>query len=466
MSESSDGTKPLGRIQLQRKTVVLESPELATAQLLEAAPRELVGAVLELHGVPAIDLRRVIIPLSVLVHVDHQRARDALLLPLCEGPNALSVAMADPSEQHLLDELAFQTGRRVSAYLAVHGQLRDVIEEAYAAHAAGATQWRGTLASVGERETQPPPHPDYLPVDATASSAALKVTRFDAELSRPLLEELGGEASLPSLRPEPPPFPDVQRKRILVVDDSEESRRTLVRVLRQSDYEVIESDNGRDALEKVREHAPDLLMLEAMLPEVHGFDICLRIKGSRRYGHIPVVMLSGLYRGWRFAEDLHRAYGVDAFLEKPLRTADVLAEVARVLSGRSRSQSPADADGEGSGPAAVHLRAGIDAYQRGELAEAIGHLQQGAAIDPRAFRLHYHLGLLYGKQEKVFEAIQALEAAVALRPRDFATLKNLAVLYQRAGFRLKASEMWERALGSAPDDDTRSSIRDHLVSLL
>ena len=87
-------------------------------------------------------------------------------------------------------------------------------------------------------------------------------------------------------------------------------------------------------------------------------------------------------------------------------------------------------------------------------------------IDPLAFRLHYHLGLLYGKQENVFEAIEALEIATELRPRDFSTLKNLAVLYQRAGFRLKATELWERALSSAPDEATRANIKSHLVSLL
>ena len=65
-----------------------------------------------------------------------------------------------------------------------------------------------------------------------------------------------------------------------------------------------------------------------------------------------------------------------------------------------------------------------------------------------------------------FLYIQALETALDLRPRDFSTLKNLAVLYQRAGFRLKATEMWERALGSAPDDGTRANIKNHLMSLL
>jgi tetratricopeptide (TPR) repeat protein len=66
----------------------------------------------------------------------------------------------------------------------------------------------------------------------------------------------------------------------------------------------------------------------------------------------------------------------------------------------------------------------------------------------------------------VFEAIAAMEAAVDLSPKNFAALKNLAVLYQRAGFKHKAIEIWERALGSAQDDETRLGIKEHLMSLL
>jgi Tfp pilus assembly protein PilF len=53
-----------------------------------------------------------------------------------------------------------------------------------------------------------------------------------------------------------------------------------------------------------------------------------------------------------------------------------------------------------------------------------------------------------------------------LQPRNFSALKNLAVLYQRAGFKHKAIEMWERALASAPDEDTRKGIKEHLMTLL
>jgi tetratricopeptide (TPR) repeat protein len=74
--------------------------------------------------------------------------------------------------------------------------------------------------------------------------------------------------------------------------------------------------------------------------------------------------------------------------------------------------------------------------------------------------------LLYGRRDQLFEGIHALETSVDLSPRNFSALKNLAVLYQRAGFKHKAIEMWERALGAAPDDETRRGIKDHLMSLL
>ena len=106
------------------------------------------------------------------------------------------------------------------------------------------------------------------------------------------------------------------------------------------------------------------------------------------------------------------------------------------------------------------------AYRSGDLDGAIDRLREGIAIDPLSFQLHYHLGLLQGRRDDTFEAIHQLETAVDLQPKNFSALKNLAVLYQRAGFKHKAIELWERALGSAPDEDTRRSIKDHLMSLL
>jgi len=93
-------------------------------------------------------------------------------------------------------------------------------------------------------------------------------------------------------------------------------------------------------------------------------------------------------------------------------------------------------------------------------------LKRGVAIDPLAYRLRFHLGLLFGKKGAMYEAIQELEKAVELSPKSFPALKNLAVLYEKAGFRNKALEAWERTATAAPDGVTREQIKQHILGLL
>jgi DNA-binding response OmpR family regulator len=257
-------------------------------------------------------------------------------------------------------------------------------------------------------------------------------------------------------------------KVVLVIDDEEEIRTLLRRLLTSKGHRVLEADRGLLALRLVKDHVPDLIILDAMLPELHGFDIARRIKGSAKYGHIPIIMVSAVYRGWRIAEDLKGAYGVEEYLEKPFRIADIAEAVQRLLSRVPGKAVPGkERDPEHlSAEASKALDEGIAAYKAGRIDDAIGHLRRGVGIDPLSYRLHFHLALLLGKKGHVYEGIQELERAIDLNPKHFAALKNLAVLYEKAGFKNKAIEMWERCAAAAPDDPTRASIKEHLVRLI
>jgi DNA-binding response OmpR family regulator len=267
---------------------------------------------------------------------------------------------------------------------------------------------------------------------------------------------------LPKSDEPPSPVAD-DAKTVLVVDDEADIRRMLKRLLAARGYRVLEAERGKVALKMVKEHGPDLIVLDAMLPEVHGFDIARRIKGSKRYGQIPIIMVSAVYRGWRYAEDLKQSCGVDHFIEKPFKIADVLAAVESCLAAE---RPPAEAPEAVSDEAEKALKAGVEAYKAGRMDEAVAHLRHGISIDPLAYRLHYHLGLLYGRAGQVFEAISELETAVEINSRHFPAVKNLAILYQKAGFKNKAVEMWQRGLTVAPDEETKQSIKQHLLSLL
>jgi DNA-binding response OmpR family regulator len=474
MSGGSGQKRQLGKILLKQKLVTPdELQELLDRQRAEPGKRlasaaldsgrlrevDLLKALSEQHGLPGIDLAQVVVPLANLKLIPEEIARQHLILPILVKDDRIYLAMADPQDRRVIDEIEFVTGRRVFSYVAIHDSLVRVIKLAY------------DQAERGEAYYVGPDVPaDYLRslgleagiLEPTPGQRQVVVDEAIDELG---IEELGGDigamadSQVSRVRDG---APRTQRV-VLVVDDEDDIRRLLKRALTDAGYAVVEAARGIEALERVRAEVPDVILLDAMLPEVHGFDICRRIKGSKRYGHIPVIMVSAVYRGWRFAEDLKESYGVDAFLEKPFKIADVLAAVERALQG-TRDESVSD--GDLSREASEALERGIEAYQAGDLEKAIGELQRGVGIDPLSFKLHYHLGLLYGRRDDLFEGIHELETAVDLQPRNFSALKNLAVLYQRAGFKHKAIEMWERALASAPDDDTRKGIKEHLMTLL
>jgi len=488
MGDKSEQKTPIGRILLQRQLVQADQlqaalirqrrmPEIRLASHLaiqgEVDPTELLRALSEQHGVAAIDLRKAAIMTEALEEVPRDIAEQHGLLPLLNDETRMFLAMRDPRNRRVIEEIEFATGKQIAAYVALQVSLDEAITSAYDAADRGDSCYLGPDAP---RRSEPGANAGMLNAPAGGSAPAVIAppssgARQDGhdELSHPDVTPTKAKSGTDDTSrtdgevqasvSEAPVIP----ARILVVDEAAEVRELIARVLRDRGHEVLESDRGRDALQQVRDHGPDLLILEARLPEIHGFDVCRRIRGSRRYGHTPIVMISEVYRGWRFAEDVKRSYGVQSFLEKPLRVAALLSVVASLLKGPSRHGSSPDTLSES---AARALAAGNEAYNRGEVDQAIAALKAGIEQDPAAFRLHYQLGLLYGKREHPFEAIQHLETATDLRPDAFVALKNLAVVYQRAGFRLKAAESWERALTHAPDDQTRAQIKERLITLL
>ena len=478
--------KQIGKILLRQKALSADELERALAEnkggrlasRLAAAGAitdvAALKALSEQHGIPGVDLGQLCLKLEDLELLPREIAEKHLILPVLVREDRLFVAMANPREKKVLDELEFVTGKKVYPYVALEGPLSAVIEEAYERKARGEDYYIGphcpeeTLRKLGAPEV--PLAPGTLPPRPLEEPGVIVDDEVEALSRREDVDEVTFDDNSPELSvvSELPPdygsspaSTDSSGKTILVVDDEAEIRKMLVRLLTRAGHHVIEADRGLSALRLVKERHPDLIVLDAMLPEVHGFEIARRIKGSQRYGSIPIIMVSAVYRGWRYAEDLKSSCGVQHFIEKPFRIAEVIAAVDACL----KQQPPAEAP-DVSGEAEAALNAGVTAYKAGRLDEAIDHLKRGVQIDPLAYRLHFHLGLLYGKQGRVYDAVSELETAVEINSRHFPAVKNLAILYQKAGFRNKALEMWERSLALAPDDETRASIREHLVNLL
>jgi CheY-like chemotaxis protein len=123
----------------------------------------------------------------------------------------------------------------------------------------------------------------------------------------------------------------VSRQTILIADDDEGHRVVLDMILSAEGYHVVSVSDGREALEWLREHTPDLAILDVAMPHVDGLDVCSRMKRVTRLSRVPVIVLTALRDDGTL--ELARHAKADALVRKPLEGKDFRETVRAVLSG-------------------------------------------------------------------------------------------------------------------------------------
>jgi len=120
-------------------------------------------------------------------------------------------------------------------------------------------------------------------------------------------------------------------RKLLIVDD-EEGVRTLVRMtLNSDDYEIIEAADAAQALELAREFHPDLVLLDVMLPDLSGLEVCRRMKADPELAATTVVMLTARAQSSDVG-DAEEA-GADGYFTKPFSPIALTQRVEEVLGG-------------------------------------------------------------------------------------------------------------------------------------
>lgn len=116
--------------------------------------------------------------------------------------------------------------------------------------------------------------------------------------------------------------------KILVVDDAKPIVMVIETNLKIAGYEVITAYNGREALRMVREHKPDCVILDVMMPEMNGWETLEAIRADDSIADTQVIMLTALGED----SDISRGYalGVDMYLTKPFEPDELLEFVGRV----------------------------------------------------------------------------------------------------------------------------------------
>jgi DNA-binding response OmpR family regulator len=118
-----------------------------------------------------------------------------------------------------------------------------------------------------------------------------------------------------------------QHRRILVVDDEEAIAEGLARLLRQEGYEPVSARTGADALLQIEAARPDLIVLDLMLPDLDGYELCRRVRARPDY--VPILMLTA--RGELVDKLVGLELGADAYLAKPFQPRELLAQIRAIL---------------------------------------------------------------------------------------------------------------------------------------
>ena len=121
-------------------------------------------------------------------------------------------------------------------------------------------------------------------------------------------------------------------KKILSVDDDPSVRRLVQSVLKTHGYEVISASDGLEALVKVKKELPDLIVLDVMMPEVNGYEVCFQLRFNKEFQEIPIILLTS--RDEEIDTKLREQTNIE-YLQKPLDTQLLIEKVHRMLSKES-----------------------------------------------------------------------------------------------------------------------------------
>lgn len=123
---------------------------------------------------------------------------------------------------------------------------------------------------------------------------------------------------------------------ILVVDDEPYMIRLLQHHIERAGYRMIKATNGREALDRIREDKPGLVLMDVMMPEINGLEVLAQIRAESTTKDLPVIIMTA--NAQRFTREEAETAGVSAFLTKPFSPTQLMAEVRRQLKNSAKPE--------------------------------------------------------------------------------------------------------------------------------
>ena len=119
------------------------------------------------------------------------------------------------------------------------------------------------------------------------------------------------------------------RPKVLVVDDEPFICRSLTFVLKKGDYDVIEARDGQEALSAIREHKPDLVFLDVMMPKINGFEVTQAVRGEKDLDDVTIILLTA--KGQECDRAVGKDAGADDYMTKPFSPSKILDRAREIL---------------------------------------------------------------------------------------------------------------------------------------
>jgi DNA-binding response OmpR family regulator len=121
----------------------------------------------------------------------------------------------------------------------------------------------------------------------------------------------------------------MKQKKILIADDNEHIRESLSSILEDEGYAMWTAKDGAEALRKVREVAPDILILDITMPEMSGYEVCQTIKSDPDLKKTFVLMLSA--KGQATEQERGKEVGADEYFVKPFSPSELVTRIRNIL---------------------------------------------------------------------------------------------------------------------------------------
>ncbi len=125
--------------------------------------------------------------------------------------------------------------------------------------------------------------------------------------------------------------------KILVVDDNQDSRELVIKILQKEAVQLFEAIDGEDALEKVRQIHPDLILLDISLPKINGYEVIRRLKINNEFSAIPIIALTA--HAMKGDKEKAIAAGCDGYISKPIDIHDFPERIALFLQQKDQFRS-------------------------------------------------------------------------------------------------------------------------------